>query len=72
MNNLISLYGTPAQNRIDQGKEFDNNILRNLLNSLNINVKVGYSHNHQDNTRKQQLTWSGPLEVTKIVNNTMQ
>jgi len=49
MTNWISLYGAPATIRMDQGKEFDNNLLKNLLNALDVNIKLGFSHNHQSN-----------------------
>ena len=49
LNNWISLYGAPATIRMDQGKEFYNNTLKSLLNSSDINIKVGFSHNHQSN-----------------------
>ena len=49
MTNWISLYGAPATIRMDQGKEFDNALLKNLLNALNVNIKIGFSHNHQSN-----------------------
>ncbi len=35
MTNWISLYGAPATIRMDQGKEFDKNLLKSLLNALN-------------------------------------
>jgi len=47
MTNWISLYGAPATIMMDQGKEFDNNLLKSLLNALDVNIKVGFSHNHQ-------------------------
>ena len=47
MTNWISLYG--ATIRMDQGKEFDNALLKNLLNALDVNIKIGFSHNHQSN-----------------------
>ena len=28
---------------MDQGKEFDNALLKNLLNALDVNIKVGFS-----------------------------
>ena len=34
MTNWISLYGAPATIRMDQGKEFDNTLLKNLLKGL--------------------------------------
>ena len=43
MTNWISLYGAPATIRMDQGKEFDNALLKNLLNALDVNIKVGFS-----------------------------
>ena len=46
--NWMSFYGNPATLRMDQGQEFDNLTLKNL-NFLSINVKVGFSHNHQSN-----------------------
>ena len=49
MTNWISLYGAPATIRMDQGKEFDNALLKNLLNALDVNIKIGFSHNHQSN-----------------------
>ena len=49
MTNWISLYGAPATIRMDQGKEFDNGLLKNLLNALDVNIKIGFSHNHQSN-----------------------
>jgi len=49
MTNWISLYGAPAMIRMNQGKEFDNALLKNLLNSLDVNIKIGFSHNHQSN-----------------------
>ena len=49
MNHWISLYGAPQILRINQGKEFDNNLFRNILDSLDVKIKVGYSHNHQSN-----------------------
>ena len=47
MTNWIGLYGAPAKIRMDQGKEFDNALLKNLLNALDVNIKIGFSHNHQ-------------------------
>ena len=32
---------------MDQGKEFDNAVRKNHLIALNINIKIGFSHNHQ-------------------------
>ena len=49
MTNWIRLYGAPAIIWMDQGKEFDNALLKTLLNSLDVNIKIGYSHNHQSN-----------------------
>ena len=43
----ISLYRAPATIRMDQGKEFDNAVRKNLLIALDINIKIGFSHNHQ-------------------------
>ena len=52
MTNWISLYGAPATIRMDQGKEFDNALLKNLLKALDVNIKIGFSHNHQSNPLK--------------------
>ena len=49
----ISLYRAPATIRMDQGKEFDNALLKSLLNSLDVNIKIGFSHNHQSNPVKR-------------------
>ena len=49
MTDWISLYRAPATIRMDQGKEFDNSLLKNLLNALDVNIKIGFSHNHQSN-----------------------
>ena len=49
MTNWISLYGAPATIRMDQGKEFDNALFKSLLKKFEVNVKVGFSHNHQSN-----------------------
>ena len=38
---------------MDQGKEFDNCMLKNLLNGLDVNIKINFSHNHQSNPVKR-------------------
>ena len=43
----ISLYGAPQTIRMDQGSEFHNYLLKNMLEGLDVNIKVGYAHNHQ-------------------------
>ena len=49
MKSWISLYGAPHTIRMDQGSEFHNYLLKNMLEGLDINIKVGYAHNHQSN-----------------------
>ena len=34
---------------MDQGKEFDNALLKNLLKGLDVKIKIGFSHNLQSN-----------------------
>ena len=43
----ISLYGAPQTIRMDQGSEFHNYLLKNMLEGLDVNIKVEYAHNHQ-------------------------
>ena len=49
MKNWISLYGAPQMLHCDKGTEFDNHLLKNMLDALDIKLKVGFSHNHQSN-----------------------
>ena len=68
ITNWISLYGAPATIRMDQGKEFDNALSKNLLNALDVNIKIGFSHNHQSNPveRFHRTLW--PLLKAKKAN----
>ena len=60
MTNWISLYGAPATIRMDQGKEFDNALLKTLLHALDVNIKVGFNHNNQFNPveRFHRILWA--------------
>ena len=49
MGSWISLYGAPQTIRMDQGSEFNNYLLKSMLEGINVNIKVGYAHNHQSN-----------------------
>ena len=68
MTNWISLHGAPATIRMDQGKEFDNALLKNLLKDLDVNIKIGFRHNHQSNPveRFHRTLWA--LLKTKEAN----
>ena len=43
MNPWISLDGAPQTLRIDEGKEFHNNVFRNILDSLDVKIEVGWT-----------------------------
>ena len=49
MVSWISLYGAPQTIRMDQGSEFNNYLLKSMLEGMDVNIKVGYAHNHQSN-----------------------
>ena len=53
MGTWISLYGAPQTIRIDQGSEFKNYLLKNMLEGMDVNIKEGYAHNHQSNPVKR-------------------
>ena len=49
MGSWISLYEAPQMIRMDQGSEFNNYLLKHMLEGMDVNFKVGYAHNHQSN-----------------------
>ena len=49
MGSWISLYGAPQTICMDQGSEFNNYLLKSMLEGMDVKIKVGYAHNHQSN-----------------------